>query len=310
MKTLGAGSDLAGAVSGLLYIRNNNGSPDGPSIGGGDTTTPSTFPSSDASWPISGACASGTTTTAGAGGALSSSASGATGTSLGVSPNIVVENWTTRLMVPTDGGGANLSLFLGGAAANHTDEDFPPGCIFYKTTKGRGSPKRLYLSKEYTDSKVSIDALKKVIQESAMRSNVALNAGLRNEKCANKTYQRIYFYCPHKKNCNCKMHFTLNYDPEMSRWYLISGSGHPEHIPHERGQPPRKNAKRKLTQVALEQQGLASSDFGGDAATQDVVAAAAVAAFKPKTKESGEGTCFLCHPFVMGKPNEVLVTCA
>ena len=35
MKTLGAGSDLAGAVSGLLQIRNNDGSPDGPSIGGG-----------------------------------------------------------------------------------------------------------------------------------------------------------------------------------------------------------------------------------------------------------------------------------
>ena len=213
-------------------------------------------------------------------------------------------------MVPTDGGDANLSLFLGGAAANHTDEDFPPGCILHKMTQGSGSSRRLYVSKKYTNTKGSIDLFKKVIQESAMRSNVALNAGLRNEKRANKTYQRIYFYCPHKKNCNCKMHFTLNYDPEMSRWYLIAGSGHPEHTPHERGQPPRKNAKRKLTQVALEQQGLASSDFGGDAATQNIVTAAAVAAFKPKTKESGEGTCFLCHPFVMGKPNEVLVTCA
>jgi len=239
--------------------------------------------SRDASWPISGGCASGTTTTpAGAGGALSSCASGATGTSLGVSPGIVGENWTTRLMVPTGGGDANLSLFLGGAAANHTDEDFPPGCIFYKTTKGRGSPKRLYVSKEYTDSKVSIDALKKVVRASAKSSNVVLNAERQNEKKKheNKTYQRIYFSCRHKKNCNCKMHFTLNYDPEMRRWYLISESGHPEHIPHERGQPPRKSAKRKLTQVALEQQGLASSDFGGDAATQRIVTAAAVALCK------------------------------
>jgi len=214
------------------------------------------------------------------------------------------------LMVPTDGGDANLSLFLGGAAANHTNEDFPPGCIIYKMTKGRGSPRRLYVSEEYTDSKGSIDLLKKVVRASAKRSNVALNAELQSDnRHANKTYQQIYFYCPHKKNCNCKMHFTLHYDPQMSRWYLIAGSGHSEHTPHERGQPPRKDAKRKRTQVALEQQGLASTDFGGDAAIKDVVAAAAVAAFKPKTKESGEGTCFLCRPFVMGKPNEVLVTC-
>ena len=202
----------------------------------------------------SGTCASGTTTTP------------------AVSPGIVGENWTTPLMVPTDEGDANLSLFLGGAAANHTDEEFPTGCILYKVAKGSGSSRRLYLSKNYTKLKDSVDALKKVIQESAMRSNVPLCAAHRKDG-------RIRFYCPHKKNCKCKMHFTLHCDPEMSRWYLIEGSGHPEHIPHERGQPPRKNAKRKLTQVALQQHGLASSDFG-DAATQRIVTAAAVALCK------------------------------
>ena len=235
---------------------------------------------------------------------------------------------TSVVMMPPandDGNAADVNLmqYLGQDVIQRSANDPHVEMVL------RAFERRVYLSKKYTNTKEDKDGLKKVICNDAQKRGMTLHA-----ICKGGTkYPTLEFHCRDgvgKKKGRCALNFTLRWDGKRCQWYVRVGSGCPQHSAHKpiasaderqsmqrtkhaaNGRKKRRMEGQYAEHAALAQFDLASGGFQGGATTRRAVTAAAMAATVPKSKASGDGTCYLCIPVGATNSNRTLelATCA
>ena len=182
----------------------------------------------------------------------------------------------------------------------------------------RGFEPRVYLYGGHDTSKTAINSLIRLVLRSAEEGGIS-NLSAKHKRVGGK-YVYIFFKCGLTDACSLK--FSLRYDIKRGMWYIKIGDGCPFHSSHDVQLPTkhalnqrkkRRKGKEEMQNAALEQFGLTSSDFGGDSATREIAAAAAVAASAvPSSVDPfmSSGRCYLLPPVIEYRPNDIMVSCS